>query len=328
MKKILLTVILLIFFTACDKEKKETYPEPEKWKTYTLHNSALINNYVNCVAVDHNDHVWVGNYYGDVTEFDGTGWTHHTTKDSGISYSTIRKIVVDHENNIWVGSEYGLFRFENGVWIGSSPPVDPMYTSSVGDIAVGADNSIWVCSRPLWRYYRESLSSYTWFPYSWSQYSYAFRIAVAPNGDLWMITGNQMIFFDGTNFTTYSPLKSGLYVGDIQAVAIGKNNHPWIGTYYNGLAVFNGSNWTFYDTENSGLPDNHVRVIAFDRYGRMWIGTLGGLVLYDGAEWKVYTTENSGLLSNYITGIAFDSKGNIWIATYGGGLSVFNPDGL
>ena len=330
MKKRLWTILLLTLFAACDNDKdKENGTGLLLWKTYTLENSALINNYVNCVTVDRNDHIWVGNYYGDVTEFDGAEWTHHVTKDSGIFRNTIRKIVEDHNHVIWVGSEYGLFRHENDSWMDFAlPPLEPWYRFyGIFDLAVGTDNSLWVCmDRPLWRYGRESVSSYTWSSYNWSLYSYirSYRVALAPGGNLWVMDqGNGMAYFDGSSFTAHDPP-----IHDIRAAVVGKNSILWIGSGSQGLYHYAGSAWYVYNTDNSGLPNNRVEAIASDEQGHLWIGTYGGLVHFDGTQWTIYNTENSGLLCNYITGIAFDSKNNVWVSTFGGGLSAFNENGI
>lgn len=319
-----LVFILGIGLIACESDKAPPDPDPTRWKTYTMDNSALINNYVNCVAVDSNDRIWVGNYYGDVTEFDGAEWRHHVTVNSGVFNNTIRVIAVDHDNTIWAGSDSGLHCFKNDAWTSPHLFTNAYGYRSIADIAIAPDNTLWITAfrAGLWHYDSGIWSSLLWSPYE----NYANRITVTPAGDIWLTSGNYVIFFDkqyeGFNITTYTaPRYTGIPV-------MGKNGMLWVTSPYYGLSRFDGLNWISYNSDNSGLPRHYVRAIALDKDDDPWIGTDGGLVHFDGSTWTIYNTENSGLLSNYITGIAFDSKNNIWVSTFGGGLSVFDPNGL
>ena len=64
----------------------------------------LIDNSVNCVAVDGNDHLWFGTQNG-LSSFDGTSWTGYTTS-SGIIDNAISAIAVMNNGDIWVGTDF------------------------------------------------------------------------------------------------------------------------------------------------------------------------------------------------------------------------------
>ncbi len=318
MKHFQLAIGLLFFFSSCDSE--DPAQKPVTWKTYTFNNSSLINDFVNCVTVDSDGHVWAGHFRGDVTEFDGANWIHHVTLDSGPFNNTITDMAVDRENRVWAGSELGLCYYKNGSWSYTLPP--QRYVGvNISDIAIAPDSSIWICNPDLQRY----VPSSGWIWYS----GVANRIGVESIGYVWLGWSNGLSRYDEINsYITFTTANSGLPDNDITSILTGKNRRLFFGTRNGGLVKFNGVTWTVYNTSNSGLPSNRIQTLAFDHADRLWIGTDQGVVLYDSEQWIVYHTGNSSLTSNNITGIVEDKKGNIWISAYGGGLSVFNENGI
>ena len=314
MKTFIISFLLLFVFSGCDSDKSDLKSDLAKWKTYTLNNSALINNYVLCVTVDSTDHVWAGNFNGDVTEFDGSHWTHHVTANPAPFNRTVNAVAVDLYNTIWAATDSGLFHFNSG----SSPSVYSGW--DIRDIAVAADNSIWTCNP----YVNKLDPEYNWTPFNLNGY----HIAIARDANLWLCSNGQFVKFHGQNSVIYQIVDFGVANQYLTDIATDINNIVWIGTEMSGLLRFNGAAWTIYDTANSGIPSNRVQTIAFDKQNHMWIGTDQGVVFYDYDQWTVYNTDNSGLSSNNITGIVVDKKNHVWIATYGGGLNVFNPNGL
>lgn len=316
MKQLLFALFLLACFSACDMNDRN---KPELWKNYTMDNSALFNNYVQCVAVDSNDHVWTGNFYGDVAEFDGIEWTYHATIDSGVFNNSIYSIAIGRDNTVWAGSDLGLFRFKNGSWTYAIPPAYSWW--NISDVEVAGDGSIWLCNPYLWKYGTED---------DWTSFNniVATQMDIAKNGDIWLCSNNGLTRYSDQVFMTYTTSNSGLPQNNIFTLKIDKYNRVCAGTQNSGLFWYNGGQWIVYDTTNSAVPSNRIQAIAFDRNDHLWIGTDQGAAFYDNEQWTVYNTGNSGLGSNNVTGIAVDSKNNVWIATYGGGLAVFNPNGL
>lgn len=318
MKQIIVIIFPLVFMTACDFNEEEK--SSAKWTAYTMNNSALINNYVFCVAADANDHIWAGNFYGGLTQFDGTEWTHHVTIDSGPFNNSIYALTTGPQNTIWAASEMGLFHLKNGAWTYYISPVFSYW--NISDVAIAGDNSIWICNPAVSRL---DLGSDLDPMVEWTTLNYsATQIAVAGNGDVWMCNYTGLTRFSGETFTTYTSSNSGLPQNGMSTLAIDRFNRICVGTQNNGLVRYNGASWNIYDTTNSGLPSNRIQTIAYDREHHLWVGTDLGIAYYDDEKWIVYNTENSGLTSNNITGITFDLRNNVWIATYGGGLNVFD----
>ena len=77
-------------------------------------------------------------------------------------------------------------------------------------------------------------------------------VAIGGDGNKWISCGC-LVKFDGTNWTLYDSLNSGLPSKHIYSIVIDSAENAWIGTY-RGLAKFDGTDWTVYNISNSGLP--------------------------------------------------------------------------
>ena len=80
----------------------------ENWDAYTT-DDGLINNFVQAIAVDQNDNVWLGTK-GGISVFDGKDWKSYTQKDGLIS-DTILCIAVDKSGVVWIGTDNGVSSF-------------------------------------------------------------------------------------------------------------------------------------------------------------------------------------------------------------------------
>lgn len=155
-------------------------------------------------------------------------------------------------------------------------------------------------------------------------------IAIDAQGNKWFGTADGVSKFDGTNWTNYDTLNSGLLSDIVTSIAIDAQGNKWFGAsdpYWlggerkHGVSKFDGSTWTSY-TKSDGLINGNVNAIAIDSHGNKWFGTDGGVSKFDGVTWTNYTSSD-GLLNNQVTSIAIDTHGNKWFGT-GSGVSKFN----
>lgn len=75
----------------------------KEWKTFSSENSGLLNNNINCIAIDANNVKWLATC-GDkgITAFDNNSWNYYNVDNSGLALNTADNIVVDRINNrIW-----------------------------------------------------------------------------------------------------------------------------------------------------------------------------------------------------------------------------------
>jgi ligand-binding sensor domain-containing protein len=273
----------------------EENQNPE-WMIFNTSNSGLPSDEVTCVAVDTNNAIWIGTFpylNGGVVSFDGNTWTRHDKIFNPSFADTIWAITVDNNNNIWTGSPMGrIAMFDGFTWTIYSSSNSGMIYNSAEAISKDQTTNIWIGTQ-----------------------------SPGYNGS----SDGGLVKYDGTNWTVFNSVNSGLPYAGISCITIDASNNKWIGTW-DGLAVFDDSNWTVYNTSNSGLPHDRVNALSIDQSGDKWIGTSGGVAKFDGNNWTVYNTYNSGLPDNEISTIAIDQVGNIWIGTRN--VGVVKYDGI
>ena len=77
----------------------------------------LLSDFVECIAVDINDNVWLGTSVG-VQMFDGTSWTSYTTSIFPSMPSDNIKVISTMSNgDVWIGTDFGASRFDGVDWI-------------------------------------------------------------------------------------------------------------------------------------------------------------------------------------------------------------------
>ena len=83
-------------------------------------------------------------------------------------------------------------------------------------------------------------------------------LTIDSRGQVWMITGNSLASFDGSNWRVYTESNSGLPIDILSTVSDDSLGNIWIGTHAKGLVHFDGRNWTLFIKENSGLHFNNI----------------------------------------------------------------------
>ena len=91
------------------------------WITYTEENSDIPDNYIQALAIDSEDVLWLStgmsvyNFAGNgLTRFDGTTWKNYRTE--GPVYNIIRYAVVDNNNVKWFYTDLGVSRYDGISW--------------------------------------------------------------------------------------------------------------------------------------------------------------------------------------------------------------------
>jgi hypothetical protein len=128
----------------------------------------------------------------------------------------------------------------------------------------------------------------------------------------WIGTTKGLVKYDGTFFSVYDSLNSGLTSNYIAGLLLNGNN-LWIGTKA-GALIFDGVNWTHYSTTNSGLPSDTVNCFAKSGNDTIWLGTANGLSKFVNGNWTTYNLSVSSP-NESINKIVSDASGNIWIQT-------------
>ena len=304
--------------------------------TYT-EADGLIDNNVNCLAIDGNGHVWFGTQNG-ISKFDGNNWSSFdTASHPGLPGDVIKAITANSDGSIWVGTDVGA-----GVYNGSSWT---SYTESDGL----ADDRI--------KHIKEDADGNTWFGNNdgvsvfdgtnWTSYTTADGlpfggvnfISFSENGDYWFGTGlGGVAIFDGSNFSEITE-SDGLLNDKVKSIAIDENDYKWVGTS-DGISVFDHANQhSAHHTRPFILPApdtlNPIVDVQVDSRGYIWAGvyidylvTEGGVSMFTGWEWIQFDTVD-GLAGPVIRRLAIDNDDNVWVATSSGVTKISNtPTGV
>jgi signal transduction histidine kinase/ligand-binding sensor domain-containing protein len=145
-------------------------------------------------------------------------------------------------------------------------------------------------------------------------------IAQAPDGSLWLGSGEGLYHFDGFTFERVRSIDDQSPAPtEIFCLLATSNGDLWIGTTLNGAILLrNGEVKRFPKFE--GLPLNTtVMSLARDLDGTIWAGTALGLQRFDGSQWRsVGKAWGAPEMVRFM--IQLDSDGTLWAEAFEHGL--------
>jgi ligand-binding sensor domain-containing protein len=71
---------------------------------------------ITALAVDQNEHIWLGTCEAWLWSFDGSEWRHYTGRNSRLPANTVYSLVVDRANRIWAGTPGGIAIKDGKKW--------------------------------------------------------------------------------------------------------------------------------------------------------------------------------------------------------------------
>ncbi|MFQ5593806.1 MAG: two-component regulator propeller domain-containing protein, partial [Anaerolineae bacterium] len=279
-------------------------PAQNQWTTFTQQNTdddgrepwrGLRTDEVSAVAVDWNDHVWVGS--GNLQSFTG----------SGISVLDTAGTPDNLADDRW--TQYDVF--------------DRLPSNNVTGIRVDRTRQlVWVASAPFWTNGVRTGGGVGRFDGSaWTRWDSddglvaaedeIRSIALAPDGDPPTSSGRG-IWAGGWTYQGSFHWPSGI---GVDAVA----NH------------FDGTAW---QASHIWEDDGYIAALAVTTDGSVWAGTsrdghgaapaTGGVKRLSASGWTDLTTENTGLVGNEIQVITQDGAGDVWFGSRASGLSRYS----
>ena len=118
--------------------------ENNNFVVYDKSNSSIPSNYINAVAVDAQNDIWVGTF-GGAAKFDGTNWTLYQADNSGLPNNFVLSIAVDASNNKWFGlSGGGLVKFDGTNWTVYNTKNSGIPCNSVSTITIDRYGNKWI----------------------------------------------------------------------------------------------------------------------------------------------------------------------------------------
>ncbi len=108
---------------------------------YDTHNSALLHDVINDIAIAPNGDVWVATNRG-ASKFSGGNWQNYTEIE-GLIDKNVNAIDISAAGVVWFGTNQGLSRYENGVWT-SYTKAEGLPHNQIKALAVDADGTLWL----------------------------------------------------------------------------------------------------------------------------------------------------------------------------------------
>ncbi len=165
---------------------------------------------------------------------------------------------------------------------------------------------------------------------------YVNGLEIAPDGALWLSTGDKIVRFDGTDWETHQPSDDGIvlpdfYIRDMDMSPSG--NHIWCSATEFAMRYDLVENtWTVFDTVYNATNPNTYDIAA-ENDQRVWWGTSGRLFEFDDPTWDFhyFYFPNLNINENSFRTILVDNENAKWITTsssicFEGGC--FTPAGL
>jgi ligand-binding sensor domain-containing protein len=265
-------------------------------------------------------------------------WRVFNTYNSPLPSNIIRAIEIDRDGVAWIGTEWGLASYDGTAWtLYDTATGFPLYTRTtewdgrtIAGIAVDSSNNVWVLSiyGDLAKY-----SNGTWTKFKASETIMIPRgagptLAADDNGNIWIVTYDGLVKFDGTNFTS-------IYADyAIASVAVDHNGSVWSSNRHGDvLRKFDGIYWTMYSAEEIPLHGGHGhRSLTVDNDGNLWYiahngvakfgnDTATGYPSFDhGATLQDWDTTD-GFPGPAPTTMDFDITGTTWVGNGSGNAS-------
>lgn len=292
------------------------------WTMYSNPNSTA-GSYT-CMAIDHQNNIWVGGDNNGVEKFNGSVWTNYDTTNSNFPSGRVLSLQVDAQDNLWAGlDEGGLVKFDGSFWTVYNTSNSILQSNYVSRINIDTSGIVW---------FRSAINSCMGMYYS------------------------SFIKFDGTTFTYYNHCTTPAL--QITSDLTFDNNGTLLvfsKDYYTGeftIKSFNGTTWsTFLNPAPCLMPLYGATSIQFDSQNHIWLsgGTDelqiidNGIMTFNGTHfenWHVssltpynHSVHNincaitssdmaSQLPMPYVNNLFVDSQDRIWISN---GPSTSNP---
>lgn len=352
--------VLLTFAATCVLALDPTQPLASYIRTTFTVEDGLPSNVVNAILQTRNGFLWIGTDAG-LARFDGRHFTPIDFRGPrSTPHGVVRALAQGPDGDLWVATNSGVARIPNTALddLGRSSSTF-YYPSSAKNLEIttlmfSRGGVLWAgTSNGLYRFERGGFSVVI------PGFSIG-RIEEASNGNLWVLTPQGSLEWDGSRAVQHPELAARLGVRAEEARSVFEDSRgvTWyctlrgvarqtgmsfekISPYGEGLAAFSaqedpqGTVWVItsqgvFRATAAGLEQlttpNQNRYVYADRDGDMWVGTNGdGLFRFKDRAVRMLTTAD-GLPSNVIMTVLASHEGKLWAGANCGGLSWFDGE--
>jgi hypothetical protein len=251
------------------------YNGGEETHPFELPDGGLLAEGVIDVYHDSQDNIWfVSNGAARSPAADLENWELWYWDNSSLPSGGIDHIAEDANGTIWVGHQYGLHRYDGGGWQSHLFGPAGWTENEIEGMTTDLDGTMWVTTA--------AGKVHEWDGAAWTERIPGtispHTVAAAPDGSVWIATGNGLWQHDGGVFTQYTTANSGLIRDWVSAVAVRDDGlvaafcQDIISWPYTGaLVFFDGVEWATFAYGESDLPFYQTHDLAFDAAGDLWM---------------------------------------------------------
>ena len=344
------SILIVVLLWNCSEKQMDNIVCGD-WKNYTAKNSGLLTNYVQDIAVDQENTLWIttGNTYGDWTPRSTDGrlislrnnkWNYYETEMFDHSKFFFNKLFIDSNGEIFLSVNGGnlrqtswflSFSISEG-WRRYDTDDDSFHYLAFGecDKQVVINSNRFIFSLDTADRYLDTLLVKSSEPLNQEQYYH-----LIPKYGFTFLDKKNMWFYSYQGVSKYElNLKKLELVSEISFFEASKwsksrdKGYPdniwkkndstlWVG-YDNGIyEIQNDSINNFFTPTNIKL--NRILDLRFDKNGTAWLINFHKLISFDGIKWTDHSI-NGLSHKDYLECLEIDKKNNLWIGTKNRGL--------
>jgi ligand-binding sensor domain-containing protein len=353
-RTLFISLIILTAFTAPGFALDPNQPAASYLRTDFTDKDGLSSNVVNAIVQTQNGLLWLGTG-GGLVSFNGHRFI-PLFRGRELAVRSVHALATTPDGDLWVGSEIGLVRIPSAALDHFDFSLSTLYHPGDGAsncLHVSRDGVLWVgTNQGLYRMDRGSfVPIIPRVPVS--------RIEEAPDGHLFIPTGQGYLEWDGTHVLSHPGLATilGVPADAIFDVFEDRNGILWYCTVKGvarqsgaslervnpygapgrgALQAYQDQQGNVWIAQKAGLfrataaeleplaPGLHVMYLYADRDGDLWVGTNGeGLVRFRDRTIRMFTSAD-GLPSNVPMTVLSSHDGKLWVGNNCGGLSWFD----
>lgn len=280
----------------------------------------LLSPNITEMMMDHFGRIWIGYYTGDLSVWDGVGFTHFIQFGEMNSHDTYN-LFEDSKGNIWICTRGGGIYMWDGTAFTYFSQKEGLSDNFAGSVVEDQDGQIWIGGRyglNVWdgnRFIR-------YFNTAGMLGQQGIRMLMKDQkGHIWIATmGNGVYVWDGNAFIHYSK-KNGLVGNLVFNILEDREGKVWIGTFDNGISVWDGKGFVNYKRAEE-LKDHSVMSLFEDRHGNIWVGYRNGGISIWNEEGFWNIADKEVFDGHSISHLLEDRTNRIWVATRGKGINI------
>lgn len=236
------------------------------WINYNK-TDGLFDNDVQCMETDKNNIIYIGyGYYSGISKRQNNRWE-FIPMDVSLG-GDVHVIRFDENDILWTANHDGdITKFENGSWYHFEGL--PVFYDHPDELLFDKEKVLWSVST----YGSVSFDGQTWKLITVNgDRVYASSLAIDKDDNKWIgsFHTHEVIKISKKDTVIYNPQNSSLPESPVWAIAMDRNNIPYIGTNY-GIFKFDGQNWN--EVKISQVGNEWVRKIEIDSENNIWFST-------------------------------------------------------